>query len=126
MRTFYFSTFINNAKSMLSIEDAAANAVGVLGVAAESRVESAATGVVFLYTANRHRQVGVMSNLMDVVKDEYPSLYCDLVPCLSNNAKFFLNNKFNPSPEMLIMPGLYLRDGVTPDLSHCRHTTETK
>ena len=106
VRQFYMSTLIKTSNSMVTVEDAVANAVGVLGIA-ESRVERVATPIVFLFTVAAHRNVGVMTNLMTVVKTKHDNLYCDLLPCFSMNAKFYLNNYFNASNEMLKMSGLY-------------------
>ena len=41
------------------------------------------------------------------MKTVHSYLYCDLKPCFTKVAKVYLNNYFNPSPEMLQLPGLY-------------------
>ena len=54
-----------------------------------------------------HRNAGVMTNLIDVLKTEHSSLWVDLAPCGSILAKLYMNNKFNASPELLQQPRLY-------------------
>ena len=47
------------------------------------------------------------SNLVDVIKTQYSLLAVDAPPCLTEPAVWFwLNQKFNPSDELLRMPAL--------------------
>ena len=72
----------------------------------------------------RHRDVGVMSNLLDVVKTQHDSLWVDLAPCGSIFTKLFANNKFNASPELLQQPRLYSKSELVQTTVNARLTWE--
>ena len=51
-----------------------------------------------------HRKSSFASGIVDVIKPKYAMLVVDAPPCLSKQAcAFWLQQKFNPSPELLSM-----------------------